>query len=88
MSFTAQDVKSLRESTGAGMMDCKKALEDTGGDLEAAKQFLREKGLAASAKRDEASSVSSSAAGYCGALAQLYPKSVPAQNSSLTNWRF
>ena len=53
MSFTAQDVKALRESTGAGMMDCKKALEETGGDLEAAKQFLREKGLAASAKRDD-----------------------------------
>jgi len=53
MSFTAQDVKALRDSTGAGMMDCKKALEETGGDIEAAKQFLREKGLAASAKRDD-----------------------------------
>ena len=53
MSFTAKDVKALRDSTGAGMMDCKKALEETSGDLEAAKQFLREKGLAASAKRDD-----------------------------------
>lgn len=53
MSFTAQDVKALRESTGAGMMDCKKALEETAGDIEAAKQLLREKGLAASAKRDD-----------------------------------
>ncbi len=53
MAFTAQDVKSLRESTGAGMMDCKKALEETDGDIEAAKQYLREKGLAASAKRDD-----------------------------------
>jgi len=53
MSFTAQDVKALREATGAGMMDCKKALEETGGDIEAAKQLLREKGLAASAKRDD-----------------------------------
>jgi elongation factor Ts len=53
MSFTAQDVKALREATGAGMMDCKKALEQTGGDIEAAKQLLREKGLAASAKRDD-----------------------------------
>ncbi len=53
MSFTASDVKALRDSTGAGMMDCKKALEETGGDLDAAKQFLREKGLAASAKRDD-----------------------------------
>ena len=50
MSFTAQDVKALRESPGAGMMDCKKALEESSGDIEAAKQYLREKGLAASAK--------------------------------------
>ena len=53
MSFTAKDVQSLRQSTGAGMMDCKKALENTNGDMEAAKQWLREKGLAASAKRDD-----------------------------------
>jgi len=53
MSFTAQDVKALREVSGAGMMDCKKALEATEGDLEAAKQYLREKGLAASAKRED-----------------------------------
>ncbi|MEM9038490.1 MAG: translation elongation factor Ts [Actinomycetota bacterium] len=51
MSFTAQDVKALREASGAGMMDCKKALEETDGDMEAAAKFLREKGLAASAKR-------------------------------------
>jgi elongation factor Ts len=53
MSFTAQDVKALRESSGAGMLDCKKALEATDGDLEAAKVWLREQGLAASAKREE-----------------------------------
>lgn len=53
MSYTAKDVQSLRQSTGAGMMDCKKALEENSGDLEAAKQWLREKGLAASAKRDD-----------------------------------
>lgn len=53
MSFTAQDVKALRESTGAGMMDCKKALQENDGDIEAAKQWLREKGLAASAKRED-----------------------------------
>ena len=75
MSFTAQDVKALRESTGAGMMDCKKALEDTGGDLEAAKQFLREKGLAASAKRDDRENnqgvVAISVSGGTGAIVQL-----------------
>jgi elongation factor Ts len=53
MSFTARDVQALRQATGAGMMDCKKALEATGGDVEEAKQLLREKGLAASAKRDD-----------------------------------
>ncbi|MEY4371929.1 MAG: elongation factor Ts [Actinomycetota bacterium] len=53
MSFTAKDVQSLRQSTGAGMMDAKKALEANGGDMEAAKQWLREKGLAQSAKRDD-----------------------------------
>ena len=53
MSYTAKDVASLRATTGAGMMDCKKALEENGGDIEAAKQWLREKGLAASAKRDD-----------------------------------
>ncbi len=51
MAFTAKDVKELRESSGAGMMDCKKALEETDGDMEAAKKWLREKGLAASASR-------------------------------------
>lgn len=53
MSYTAKDVASLRATTGAGMMDCKRALEENSGDLESAKQWLREKGLAASAKRDD-----------------------------------
>ncbi|MBD65135.1 MAG: elongation factor Ts [Halobacteriovoraceae bacterium] len=51
MSFTAKDVKELREKTGAGMMDCKKALTENNGDLEAAVDFLRQKGLAAAAKK-------------------------------------
>ena len=53
MSFTAKDVQALRQATGAGMMDAKKALEANDGDMEEAKQWLREKGLAASAKRDD-----------------------------------
>ena len=53
MAVNAKDVQALRQSTGAGMMDCKKALEESAGDVEAAKQWLREKGLAASAKRDD-----------------------------------
>ena len=49
--ITAQAVKELRERTGAGMMDCKKALSETNGDMEKAIEFLREKGLAAAAKK-------------------------------------
>ena len=51
MAYTAADVKNLRERTGAGMMDCKKALDDTNGDMEAAVDLLRAKGLAAVAKK-------------------------------------
>ncbi|MBO5850826.1 MAG: translation elongation factor Ts [Clostridia bacterium] len=51
MSFTALDVKALREKTGAGMMDCKKALEETNGDIEKAVDYLREKGIAKAAKK-------------------------------------
>jgi elongation factor Ts len=49
--FTAQDVQALRQATGAGMMDAKKALTETGGDMDKAKDYLREQGLAAVAKR-------------------------------------
>lgn len=51
MAITAKQVKELREKTGAGMMDCKKALTETDGDMEKAVEMLREKGLAASAKK-------------------------------------
>lgn len=49
--FTAKDVMTLREMSGAGMMDCKKALVETDGDMEKAMDYLREKSLAASAKK-------------------------------------
>ena len=49
--FSAQDVKELRERTGAGFMDCKRALEETNGDLEGAVALLRERGQAAAAKK-------------------------------------
>ncbi|MBQ9631174.1 MAG: elongation factor Ts, partial [Treponema sp.] len=51
MDIKASDIKTLRETTGAGMMDCKKALQETGGDLAKAEKLLKEKGLAAVAKR-------------------------------------
>jgi elongation factor Ts len=53
MSIDAKDVKILRERTGAGMMDCKRALEETGGDMEAAIDLLRTRGAAKAAKRAE-----------------------------------
>ncbi len=51
MNFTAKDVQSLREKTGCGMMDCKKALVETDGNMDAAVDYLREKGLASQAKK-------------------------------------
>lgn len=51
MNFTAKDVVALREKTGVGMMDCKKALVEADGDMEKAADLLREKGLAASVKK-------------------------------------
>ena len=51
MEITAKMVKELRERTGAGMMDCKKALKETDGDMEKAIDFLRKKGLASAAKK-------------------------------------
>jgi elongation factor Ts len=51
MAFTAKDVVELREKTGVGMLDCKKALTESNGDMEKAVQYLREKGIAAAAKK-------------------------------------
>ena len=51
VTIRAEDVKQLREETGAGIMDCKRALEESDGDLDRAKLWLREKGLASAAKK-------------------------------------
>ncbi|RZV48945.1 MAG: elongation factor Ts, partial [Sphingomonadaceae bacterium] len=51
MAISAAQVKELRDRSGAGMMDCKKALAETDGDIEAAVDWLRTKGLAAAAKK-------------------------------------
>src|SRR5919204_6989708 len=50
-TFTAKDVQDLRQRTGAGMMDCKRALEETGGNMEKAVELLRAKGIAKAEKR-------------------------------------
>ena len=67
MSFTAKDVQNLRQASGAGMMDAKRALEETGGDFDAAAKLLREKGLAKSvdrADRDNTQGVVAVASGH------------------------
>ena len=75
MPFTAKDVQGLRQATGAGMMDAKRALEANDGDFEAARQWLREKGLAATAKRDERENTQGAVAlflnGNVGAIVEL-----------------
>ena len=53
VDITVQMVKELREATGAGVLDCKEALKESGGDIEQAVSYLREKGMAAAAKRSE-----------------------------------
>ena len=73
--ISAKDVAALRKVSGAGMMDCKRALEESDGDLEKAKNWLREKGLAAASKRAgraaEQGAVEVVVAGNVGALAEL-----------------
>ncbi|HVA53851.1 MAG TPA: translation elongation factor Ts [Acidimicrobiales bacterium] len=74
-AFTAKDVQALRRATGAGMLDCKRALEEADGDLEKAKQWLREQGKAGAAKRSdrEASqgAVALAVAGRAAAIVEL-----------------
>lgn len=50
-NYTAADIKALREETGAGMMDCKKALEESNGDMEKAREWVRQRGLAKAEKK-------------------------------------
>jgi elongation factor Ts len=73
--ISAKDIAALRKVTGAGMMDCKKALEESGGDIEQAKTWLREKGLAAAGKRAgraaEQGAVEAVVEGNVGALVEL-----------------
>jgi elongation factor Ts len=72
MAFTAADVKKLRELTGAGMMDCKKALDETGGDFDKAVELLRVKGAAKAAARGAERETSAGlVANHGGALIEL-----------------
>lgn len=64
MAISAETVKQLRETTGAGMMDCKRALEQTGGDIDKAVAVLREKGSAVLAKRESKSASEGVIASY------------------------
>ncbi len=72
MAFTAADVKRLRELTGAGMMDCKKALDETDGDFESAVELLRVKGAAKAAQRGAEREASSGLVAHApGVLVEL-----------------
>jgi elongation factor Ts len=63
-TFTAKDVQALREATGAGMMDCKKALTECAGDFDKAVTWLREKGMASAAKRSGRTAAEGAVASY------------------------
>lgn len=75
MAFTAKDVQTLRERTGVGMMDCKKALVEAEGDMDKAVDILREKGLASAAKKSSRVAAEGVVAAYsdgkCGALVEI-----------------
>ncbi|MEZ3496893.1 MAG: translation elongation factor Ts [Lachnospiraceae bacterium] len=75
MAFTAKDVQALREKTGVGMMDCKKALVESNGDMDKAIDILREKGLASAAKKAGRVAAEGVVAAYsdatCGALVEI-----------------
>jgi len=64
MAITAQTVKELREATGAGMMDCKQALNESSGDFDKAVAWLREKGMASAAKREDRDAKEGAVASY------------------------
>ena len=89
MEISATVVKELRDKTGAGMMDCKKALGETGGDLDKAVDYLRQKGLAAAAKRADRLATDGAVGAYVhpggkiGVLLKLTarPTSSPAQRN-------
>jgi elongation factor Ts len=71
VTISAQDVKTLRERTGAGMMDCKNALQEAGGDIEKAIELLRVKGQASAAKRGERTAAEGVVASYIHAGSQI-----------------
>lgn len=75
MAITAAQINELRKTTGAGMLDCKKALEEVGGDLEQAIDYLRKKGLAAASKKAGRAAtegmVAAAISGNCGALVEI-----------------
>ena len=71
MTVTAADVKSLRDRTGAGMMECKRALEEAGGDAEKAVEILRVRGQAKAAKRGEREAANGVISSYVHANDQI-----------------
>lgn len=86
MQITAQMVKELRERTGAGMMDCKNALTETGGNFEQAVDLLRKKGLAAAAKRSGRVAAEGLVSGSTSPAPATSPSPVPARRVA-SGWR-
>ena len=80
--ITAATVKELRERTGAGMMDCKKALAETSGEMEAAIDWLRAKGLAAAAKKAGRTAAEGLVGVAVEAIGALSWRSIPKRTSS------
>lgn len=90
MSISAKDVKALRDATGAGMMDAKKALTDADGDMEAATQILREKGLSKAADRadrdNDEGTIALAVEGNAAALVQIKTETdFSAKNEAVTS---
>ena len=86
MAITAQDVKNLREMTGCGMMDCKKALAASEGDMDKAIEWLREKGLAASAKK--AGRIAAEGMAYACVVDGIVAKCNPADLDALMECKY
>jgi len=77
-SVSVDDLKRLRELTGAGMMDCRQALEDSGGDVERAVALLRERGIAGAAKRSDRETSNGVVEAYLHRTSEDYPPQVGA----------
>ena len=85
--ISSDQVKHLREKTGAGMMDCKRALEESNGDVEAAIEYLRKKGAATAAKRADRETNQGVVEAYIHAGGGIVADSVPEEEYKETSYK-